>query len=158
MEENEEVPSVILSLIICGLVIVSSYIQDLGVYMKLAVCIKYINNSAKISGSLGKSDNFYIYDTINNRLVDKFTNHFKSSLAAEIFCAQTLIKRGVNAVICGKCESDAKKLFLEAKIRIIENNELHPAEVVNIINTRIKKNSGVKFEWENILTDISTKY
>lgn len=124
--------------------------------MKLAVCIKYINNSAKISGSVGKSDNFYIYDTLTNRMMDKFTNHFKSSLAAEIFCAQILIKRGINAVICGKCENDAKKLFKEANIRIIENSELNPAEIVNLISTRVQNNNNAGLEWETILTDIST--
>jgi len=99
--------------------------------MKITVCINDIENSMKVSSSFGKAHYFLIYDLNTERLLEKLKNHFSSSAGAEIFCAQLLIKKGINLVICGKCENDAKKLFSEAKVSVIENIEGNPAVFVN---------------------------
>jgi predicted Fe-Mo cluster-binding NifX family protein len=111
--------------------------------MKVAICIKYIDGNPRFSNTLGSSDEFFIYDIEKRKLHDKFTNHFKSSPTAEIFCAQLLIKRGVNAVVCGKCGNDAKNLFVEANIEVIENVGMRPTEFVNILYTKFKQNNSI---------------
>ncbi len=76
-------------------------------------------------------------------LYDKFTNHFKSSPNSEIFCAQLLIKRGVNAVVCGNCGKDAKNLFNEANIDVIENVSMRPTDFVSIQYAKFSGESNI---------------
>lgn len=111
--------------------------------MKVAICIKYINGNPRFSESFGNSDEFLVYDVEREKLHDKLTNHFKYSPTAEIFCAQILIKRGVNAIVCGKCGNDAKSLFAEAKIEIIENVGMRPTEFVNLLYAKFKQNNSI---------------
>jgi len=91
--------------------------------MKMAICVNFIENSSRISGYFSAADYFIIYDTDEKSYEEKIANHFKASSNSEIFCTQLLIKRGINTVICGKCDNNAKKLFSEAKIKLIENIE-----------------------------------
>ncbi len=109
--------------------------------MKVALCIKYVDGNPRFSDALGSSDKFLIYDVKKKKLYDKFNNHFKSSPTSEIFCAQLLIKRGVKAVVCGKCGKDAKNLFNEANIDVIENVNMRPIEYVNILYTKFNQNN-----------------
>lgn len=111
--------------------------------MKVALCIKYVDGNPRFADTLGNSDQFFIYDIEKKNLNDKFTNHFKSSPTSEIFCAQILIKRGVKAVVCGKCGNDAKNLFAEANIEIIENVGMRPTEFVNVLYTKFKQNNSI---------------
>jgi predicted Fe-Mo cluster-binding NifX family protein len=111
--------------------------------MKVAFCIKYIDGNPRFSDTLGNTDQFFIYDIEKNNLNDKFTNHFKSSPTAEIFCAQILIKRGVNAVVCGKCGKDAKNLFAEANIDVIENVSMRPTDFVSILYTKFREDRSI---------------
>lgn len=91
--------------------------------MKIALSVNYIDNSPRIIGFFGSAEYFFIYDTDQKRLRERITNHFKNFVGSEVFCAQLLIKRGINSVICGSCEDNARKLFSEAKIKVIENSE-----------------------------------
>lgn len=118
-------------------------IKTIGVDMKVALSVKYVDGNPRFSDSFGNADIFFIYDIANEKLYDKFTNHFKSSPSAEIFCAQVLIKRGISAVVCGKCGKDAKSLFAEANIEVIENISMRPTEFVNLLYTKFKKNNSI---------------
>lgn len=111
--------------------------------MKVALGIKYVDGNPRFTDTLGNSDQFFIYDIEKKSLNDKFTNHFKSSPTSEIFCAQILIKRGVNTVVCSKCGKDAKNLFNEANIDVIENVTMNPTDFVNILYSKFRKNKGV---------------
>ena len=111
--------------------------------MKVAICIKYINGNPRFSESFGNSDEFLVYDVEREKLHDKLTNHFKYSPTAEIFCAQVLIKRGINSIVCWKCGIDAKNLFSEADIEVIENIEMRPTEFVNILFAKYKSNKSI---------------
>ncbi|MFO7447943.1 MAG: NifB/NifX family molybdenum-iron cluster-binding protein [Ignavibacteriaceae bacterium] len=95
--------------------------------MKIAVSVEFISNGARVSKLFGKSEYFFIYDMDSETLIQKMTNHISNSHGSEVFCAQMLIKQGVNVVVCGICENDAKKLFSEATIKVIENVEASPA-------------------------------
>lgn len=112
--------------------------------MKVALCIKYVDGNPRFADTLGNSDQFFIYDIKKKNLNDKFTNHFKSSPTSEIFCAQILIKRGVNAVICGKCGKDAKNLFNEANIDVIENVSMKPTDFVTILFNKFREDKRVE--------------
>lgn len=111
--------------------------------MKVALCIKYIDGNPRFSDTLGNSDQFFIYDVEGKKLEDSFTNHFKSSPSSEIFCAQILIKRGVNAVVSQKCGRDAKNLFAEADIEVIENVGMKPTEYTNNLNAKFNRSKSV---------------
>ena len=111
--------------------------------MKVALCIKYVDGNPRFADTLGNSDQFFIYDIEKKNLDDKFTNHFKSSPTSEIFCAQILIKRGVKAVVCGKCGNDAKNLFVEANVEVIENVGMRPTEFVNVLYAKFKQGSSI---------------
>ena len=91
--------------------------------MKMAICVQYIDNSPIITGYFSAAEYFMIYNTYEKLYKEKIVNNFRTSISSEIFCAQLLIKRGINTVICGKCDNNAKKLFSEAKIKLIENIE-----------------------------------
>ena len=111
--------------------------------MKVAICVKYVDGNPRFSDTFGNADIFFIYDIANEKLYDKFNNHFRSSPTAEIFCAQILIKRGISAVVCGKCGNDAKNLFTEANIEVIENISMRPTEFVNLLYAKFKQNNSV---------------
>ncbi len=95
--------------------------------MKAAICIEFINNGGRVSRTFGTSEYYFIYDLDQRIMVDKVTNHIRYSFGSEVFCAQLLIKRGINIVACGFCEDDAKKLFAEAGIRVMENINESPS-------------------------------
>jgi predicted Fe-Mo cluster-binding NifX family protein len=99
--------------------------------MKIALCVYTSNNGAKISPSFGKSDYYLIYDLNKEILHEKLTNHFSSSLGADVFLAQLLIKKGINIIVCEYCEEDAKNLFSEANVRIIENVNINPGDFLH---------------------------
>lgn len=111
--------------------------------MKVAICIELTDGNQRFSDTFGSSDQFLIYDLEKKTLRDTFYNHFKSSPTAEIFCAQFLIKEGVNAVVCRKCGNDAKNLFSEANIEIIENIGLRPTEFLNILFAKYSNSKSI---------------
>ena len=111
--------------------------------MKVAFCIKYFDGNPRFSDTFGNSDKFLIYDVESEKLFDKFTNHFKTSSASEIFCAQVLIKRGIDTVVCGKFETNAKNLFNEANIQLIENIKLRPTDFINELYTNYKQSKNI---------------
>jgi predicted Fe-Mo cluster-binding NifX family protein len=111
--------------------------------MKVALSIKYIDGNPRFSDTLGNADEFFIYDVERKKIDDKFTNHFKSSPASEIFCAQILIKRGVNALVSQKCGRDAKNLFAEANVEVIENVGMKPTEYANILKAKYSQRKSV---------------
>lgn len=111
--------------------------------MQVAVCIDFVNRREKIAKSFAEADKFYIYNTENKMLWDKITNHFKYLIDKEIFCSQLLIKRGVDAVVCGSCEDSAKILFNEANIKVIENVASKPSVFLNEFYP-LYKNKGLK--------------
>lgn len=94
--------------------------------MKIVICVDYTDNSACVSQSFAKAQYFFIYDADNEKLYDKLTNHINYSSNADIFCAQLLIKRGVDIVVCGRCDNNAKKLFDEANVTVIEDINISP--------------------------------
>lgn len=90
--------------------------------MKLAVCSVFNHDKNIIANSIGNSDAFLIFDISDKKISEEIlVNKYKSSTNPEIFCAQLIISKGVNAVVCSYFEDDAKKLFVEAKIKLIEN-------------------------------------
>lgn len=90
--------------------------------MKLAVCSVFNHDKNIIANSIGNSDAFLIFDFNSKKIFEEILeNKFKNSANPEIFCAQLIISKGVNAVVCSNFEDDAKKLFVEAKINLIEN-------------------------------------
>jgi predicted Fe-Mo cluster-binding NifX family protein len=114
--------------------------------MKAAVCVEYSDNSAKISDSFSRSDDFLIYSLNEERMIEKITNHIKYSAGSEVFSAQLLIKKGINVVVCGRCETNAKNLFSLANITIIENIHSNPGEFVNELYYGYKQDKLVSFE------------
>ncbi len=91
--------------------------------MKIAVCA--INNKGiyVIAESMGCADVFLFFDINTKKIVEEIlTNKHKNSANPEIFCAQLLISKGANVVVCSDFEEDAKKLFIEADIKLIENS------------------------------------
>jgi len=99
--------------------------------MKIALCIDYLHGKPVISKYFGKSEYFLIYDIDKEVLIDKLANHIRFSVGSEVFCAQMLIKYGINMVVCGICESDSKKLFLEANIELMENIQVNPSSLLS---------------------------
>lgn len=99
--------------------------------MKVALSVQFNNSGAVISPFFGKSNCFFIYDPYTQILNEKITNHINFSSTADVFCAQQLIGRGVNAVVCGKCEDDAKNLFREAGIKVIEGAKNNPSDFLD---------------------------
>jgi len=113
--------------------------------MKIAISVYTNDNSTKVSPVFGKSDYFLIYDADNEKLIEKIKNHFSSSIGAEVFAAQLLIKRDVKVIVCGSCEDDAKKLFSEAGIGIIENIKVNPAIFLNEFYKQYRNDKKVVF-------------
>ena len=114
--------------------------------MKVAVCINRFDNSSRVSHSFSKSDDFLIYDLNEERMIEKITNHIKHSSGAEVFSAQLLIKRGINVVVCGKCETDAKNLFSLADITLIENIYSNPGEFIHKLYSRYRRDKLVNLD------------
>ncbi|HEY6905816.1 MAG TPA: NifB/NifX family molybdenum-iron cluster-binding protein [Ignavibacteriaceae bacterium] len=98
--------------------------------MKLAICINFLTNGAYISNSFAQSDYYFIYDMESKELVGKITNHIKSSIGAEVFFAQLLINQGINMLVCGICGKDAKRLFSEANIILLEHIKGNPGDFI----------------------------
>lgn len=99
--------------------------------MKVAISVQFKNNGAVISPFFGRSNYFFVYDPDTQSLIEKITNHINFSSTADVFCAQLLIGKGVDTVVCGKCEDDAKKLFREAGIKIIEGIQMSPSDFMD---------------------------
>lgn len=111
--------------------------------MKIAICIDFFDNSGRIADSLGDANYYFIYDANNERLHDKITNHFRHSKGSEIFGAQLLIKRGVDIVVCGRCEPNAESLLKEAGIKIIEEISNNPSAFLVKFYREYRKESKV---------------
>ena len=111
--------------------------------MKIAICVSTGDNSARVSPSFGKSHYYLIYDLNKEILLEKLTNHFSSSLGSEVFLAQLLIKRGINILVCELCEDNAKNLFSEANIRIIENVNINPGDFLNDFYKQYRSGNSV---------------
>lgn len=90
--------------------------------MKTAICVIEINNERFISPSLTEANYYLIVDSETESIQDKLLNsHSMNNDGSEIFCSQLLISQGVNKVIWGYCEHDAKRLFNDTNVDIIEN-------------------------------------
>ncbi|MCB0747080.1 MAG: NifB/NifX family molybdenum-iron cluster-binding protein [Ignavibacteriae bacterium] len=90
--------------------------------MKIAICVIEIDNERFISPSLTEANYYLIFDSGNETPPIKIINSYSgNNISSEIFCSQLLISKGVNKVICNNCESDAKKLFKDANVGVIEN-------------------------------------
>lgn len=113
--------------------------------MKIAISVLTNDNSTKVSPSFGKSDYFLVYNADTENFVEKITNHYNSSIGAEIFTAQLLIKRDIKIIVCGSCEDDAKKLFSEAGIQVIENIKVNPAIFLNEFYAKYRSDKNVIF-------------
>ena len=91
--------------------------------MKVAICVREIGNDRFISPSLSEANYYILVDSEINRIQDKILNSYTmmKNDGSEIFCSQLLISKGVNKVICGNCEHDAKRLFKDANVEVINN-------------------------------------
>lgn len=90
--------------------------------MKTAICVFGEGKDAIISPALMKAEYFLIVDPEDATVHEKIVNRYGVSAAgADIFCSQLLISKGVNKVVCKHCEPDAKRIFKEANVEIIEN-------------------------------------
>jgi len=91
--------------------------------MKIAICVTDEHNSAVISPEFIAADYFLIIDTGDASLPQRIRNRYYRLSAAEIFCPQLLLSKGIDKIICGKCAPDAKRIFKEAKVEVVENAE-----------------------------------
>jgi len=89
--------------------------------MKIAICSLSEGKYSIIAKSISETKYIFIFDLLENKLKEKITNNFFNSPSSEIFCAQFLISKGINAVVCQNFEENAKKLFDAANIQIIED-------------------------------------
>jgi predicted Fe-Mo cluster-binding NifX family protein len=90
--------------------------------MKTATSVLGEGTDAIISPSLMKAEYFLIVDPEDSTVHEKIVNRYGvSTSGADIFCSQLLISKGVNNVVCGSCEPDAKRIFKEANVKVIEN-------------------------------------
>ena len=90
--------------------------------MKTATSVLGEGADAIISPSLMKAEYFLIVNPEDATVHEKIDNRYGVSAAgADIFCSQLLISKGVNKVVCGICEPDAKRIFKEANVKVIEN-------------------------------------
>ena len=94
--------------------------------MKIAFCIEDFEGAGTMSKFFGTSEYFLVYDAYKKQMTEKLTNHLKNSSASDILCAQVLINRGINIVVCGEYEENSKKLFSEAKIEMFEGVNTTP--------------------------------
>ncbi len=94
--------------------------------MKIAICIIEIDNERFISPSLTEANYYLIVDSETKRIQDKILNSYTmmKNDGSEIFCSQLLISKGVNKVICGNCEHDAKRLFNDANVDVNNNSDI----------------------------------
>ena len=89
--------------------------------MKIAICVTGEHSSAVISPEFTGANYFLIIDTRDKSLPQRIENRYYRLSAAEIFCPWLLLSKGIDKVICGKCAPDAKRIFKEAKVEVIEN-------------------------------------
>lgn len=92
--------------------------------MRIAICAVGEKQELVMAESLCKTDYFIIFDIVRGKVIEKVINNYDSSPGSEIFCAQLLIGKGIDTVVCGNCEDNARKLFNEAQIKVLE--KLHP--------------------------------
>ncbi|MBU2492370.1 MAG: hypothetical protein KJ571_07055 [Bacteroidetes bacterium] len=88
--------------------------------MRIVICTVGKRGDQVISETLCDSDYFIIFDVLEKQIIEKIINNYKSSSGSEVFCAQLLIGKGIDIVVCGNCEDNAKKLFNEAQIKVLE--------------------------------------
>jgi len=104
--------------------IVDPNVGNKEVFMKIAICAVIREGNKIVADSLANSDIFILFDLNKNDISERIINNkYKFSINPEIFCAQLIISKGVQTVVCGNFEDDAIKLFSEAKIKVIRHNE-----------------------------------
>lgn len=113
----------VFQLIIFGLQFVTPELSSLKEYeMKTAICVLGEGKDAIISAALIKAEYFLIVDSEDASVHEKIVNRYGvSTSGGDIYCAQLLISKGVNKVVCGNFEPDAKRIFKEASVEVIEN-------------------------------------
>ena len=80
--------------------------------MKTAICISGRGKDAKISPAVINTEYFLIVDPKDAAVHEKIVNRYNIfTPGADIFCSQLLIGKGVDKVVCGSCEPDAKRMF-----------------------------------------------
>ncbi|WKZ70096.1 MAG: NifB/NifX family molybdenum-iron cluster-binding protein [Melioribacteraceae bacterium] len=89
--------------------------------MRIAVCSIGEGKLPIIAESISTTRLFIVFDLLENKILEKIANNYSTSPSSEIFSAQLLISKGVNAVVCKKIEENAKKLFDAADVKVIEN-------------------------------------
>lgn len=90
--------------------------------MKIAICVIEIDHERFISPSLTEANYYLIFDSGKESPPIKILNSYSgNNISSEIFCSQLLISKGVTDVICTNCEQDAKRLFKDANVNVIEN-------------------------------------
>ena len=112
--------------------------------MKIAICVIEINNERFISPTLTEAHYYLVVDSEAESTQNKILNsHSMNNDGSGIFCSQLLISKGVNKVICGNCEDNAKKLFNEARIEVDNNFEPY----LNILVSEITDEKNLIYKW-----------
>ena len=118
--------------------------------MKIAITTEENNLQSLVPFDLQHTNYFLLLETDDIEHFKFIPNMYSKTISgAEIFCSQFLIKQGIEAVICGKKNSQVAQMFLLAGIRIFEMPNTSIIEAIKKLKNEVINTKEVSNESSN---------